>query len=28
VQTDHATAAYWGLRWTFWLQTALSLVGL
>jgi hypothetical protein len=28
VQPDGRTAAYWGARWTFWLQVALSFVGL
>jgi hypothetical protein len=28
VRPDHGTAAYWGMRWTFWLQTVLSLAGL
>jgi hypothetical protein len=28
VRPDHGTAAYWGMRWTFWLQTLLSLVGM
>ena len=28
VRPDGRTAAYWGARWTFWLQMALSFVGL
>jgi len=28
VRPDGRTAAYWGARWTFWLQVALSFVGL
>jgi len=28
VRSDGRTAAYWGARWTFWLQLVLSLVGL
>lgn len=27
VRADHGAAAYWGVRWTFWLQTLLSLMG-